>query len=129
MPQAVHREVMKVARAAAGEHYEVLMKDNLLFTTWQKKNPGKTPKQLESIFIEKTWPMYIRFARTTMTLLLSRPDVDEKTKEQIHEALVLDKSLTIGRYDQDEVMAALKLQSEMAGINNQVVRKVRQGSL
>lgn len=104
---AVHREVAKVAREAAGQHYEVLMKDNLLHELWKKQNPGLTPKQLESRFIEKSWQLYIRFARTTMGLLLGRPDVSEEVKQKVYEALVEDGKLTVGRYTAEE--AAYKL--------------------
>ena len=96
-PGVVHKEVAKVAKAAAGEHYEVLMRDNLLHNLWLKQNPGLTSKQLESRFIAKSWPLYVRFARSTMSLLLGRPGVDEKTKEAIYEALLQDGTLTIGR--------------------------------
>ncbi len=94
---ACHKQIREVARAAAGELYETLMGNNDLWTMWQKQNPGLTKKQLERRFIDKNWGRCIEFARGTLAHLLTRPDVDEKTKEQIMEVLILDNSIPVGR--------------------------------
>jgi len=107
-PGAVHKEVMKVAKEAAGQHYEVLMKDDLLFGMWKKQCPGLTSKAMEVRFIAKAWPMYVRFARTTMAMLLDRNDVAQEVKDKIYEALLLDNSLTLGRYHPLEAAAMLR---------------------
>lgn len=88
-----HVEVMKVAKAAAGELYEKLMGNNQLFMTWKKQNPGCGPKTLEKRFIDRNWPQCIEFARTTLTVLLTQPDVEDAVKDKIMEVLELDQQL------------------------------------
>lgn len=88
-----HVKVAEVAKAAAGELYESLMGNNELFRAWTKQNPGAGPKELERRFIEKNWPRCIEFARTTLTVLLTQPDVSDATKDEIMDVLEKDQSL------------------------------------
>lgn len=88
-----HVEVMNVAKAAAGELYEKLMGNNQLFMTWKKQNPGCGPKTLEKRFIDRNWPQCIEFARTTLTVLLTQPDVADSVKDKIMEVLEQDQNL------------------------------------
>lgn len=88
-----HVEVMKVAKAAAGELYEKLMGNNQLFNTWKCQNPGVGPKTLEKRFIDRNWPQCIEFARTTLTVLLTQPDVEDAVKDKIMEVLEQDQQL------------------------------------
>lgn len=88
-----HVKVAEVAKAAAGELYESLMGNNELFKAWVKQNPGATPKELERRFIERNWPRCIEFARTTLTVLLTQPDVPDVTKDEIMDVLEKDQSL------------------------------------
>ena len=96
MPAHCHKMIRSVAQAAAGELYETLMTDNLLYETWRKANPGLTPKQLESRFISRNWGRCIPFARATLATMLAK-GVDTATGEAIMEALTLDASLMRGR--------------------------------
>ena len=92
----VHKELAKVAKAAANELYEVAMGDNLLRSTWKKQNPGRTERELRTRFVAKNWGKCIPFARATLAQLLTTP-LDEEAKERIMEILVLDSTLIRGR--------------------------------
>ena len=91
-----HPLVAKVAREIVGAMYAPLMQDNALYDLWKKQNPGCTSKQLEERFIAKNWGKGVEGARATLATMLSRP-IDNREKEIIHEALVLDASLRMGR--------------------------------
>lgn len=91
-----HKLVAKVAQEAAGELYETLMSCNELYEEWKRQNPGLTDKQLSSRFIAKNWGKCIPFARATLASML-RTGLDETTKADIMEALVLDSTLIRGR--------------------------------
>jgi hypothetical protein len=84
---------MEVAKAAAGELYESMMGNDTFYRTWKKQNPGMGPKQLEARFIEKNWGSCLEFARATLTVMLTRPDVEEKVKEEIMVILEQDQAL------------------------------------
>lgn len=88
-----HVRVMEVAKAAAGELYESMMGTNGFYRSWAKQNPGCNGKMLEKRFIDKNWPMCIEFARTTLTIMLTRPDIAESMKDEIMEVLEQDQSL------------------------------------
>ena len=88
-----HKQVRDVAMAAAGQLYESVMSDNRYFSTWKRQNPGCTPKELERRFINKNWPRCIEFARQTLTVMLTRDDISQETKDQIFEVLELDFAL------------------------------------
>lgn len=92
----VHKQVAEVARAAAGELYETLMHDDLMWATWRKQNPGLSDKMLERVFIEKNWAKCIPFARATLAAMLRGP-LDDTHKDHIMEALALDNTLSMGR--------------------------------
>ena len=91
--QVCHIRIAEVAKAAAGELYESMMGNNQAFELWKKQNPGATAKQLERRFIQKNWPRCIDFARTTLTLLLTKDDVAETVKEEIMDVLEKDQIL------------------------------------
>lgn len=91
-----HVEVKKVAQAAAGELYELLMNDNQLFAEWKRQNPGLTARGLEVRFIAKNWGRCLQFARATLTQMLTK-DLDTNTKDHIMEVLTLDATLMRGR--------------------------------
>lgn len=88
-----HVRVREVARAAAGELYESVMSNNVYFDAWKKQNPGLSGKALENAFIERNWGSCIDFARKTLTIMLTRPDVPEKMKDEIMEILAQDQVL------------------------------------
>jgi len=94
-----HVQIREIAKTAAGELYERLMGDQRHYDAWKKQNPDCTAKQLEERFIAKNWPKCIPYARTTLKLLLGRPDVADSLKEQIIDVLEKDASLVRGRRD------------------------------
>lgn len=94
---ACHKAIRKVAQEAAGQLYETLMADNVVFEEWKKQNPGLSEKALETRFITKNWGRCIEFARATLGSLLGRPDISDEVKREIHEVLVLDAQLRVGR--------------------------------
>lgn len=101
-----HKMIRQVAQAAAGELYETVMGNNLVFEEWKRKNPGLTPKQLENRFIAKYWGSCIDFARATLTTMLTK-GLDSATEEAIMEALVLDATLLRGRVQETKVIGTL----------------------
>jgi hypothetical protein len=94
--QHAHKLVARVAKEAAHELYEVSMGDNVLRAEWKRQNPGATEKQLIDRFVKRNWGKCLAFARATLARLLTQP-IDERLKEEIMEALVLDQSLRLGR--------------------------------
>lgn len=103
----VHKMVAKVAREAAEGLYERLMGDNLINTEWRRQNQDCTPRELERRFVLRNWGKCIPFARATLARLLADPHLDERTKESIMEALVLDASLMRGRADNQKVIGSI----------------------
>lgn len=95
MPAHCHKLVKKIAQEAAGELYETLMSDNLLFTEWKRQHPGLGSKQLELRFVAKNWGRCLDFARATLGQMLNS-ELDLASKDAIMEALVLDASLQPG---------------------------------
>ena len=91
--QVCHVQVRDVAMAAAGQLYESVMSNNEYFKVWKKQNPGLDPKALEKRFIDQNWHRCIDFARSTLTMMLTRPDISEQMKEQIMDVLEKDFSL------------------------------------
>ena len=107
-PQAhCHHMIAQVAKEAAGELYDVVMADNVVFTEWKRQNPGCTPPILVKRFIAKNWGKCIPFARATLTRMLTT-NIDESLKEQIHEALCLDNTLIRGRTPAPELPSLIK---------------------
>lgn len=97
-----HAKIAEVARAAAGELYESMMSNNVFFDEWRKQNPGCSPKELEDRFIRKNWGQCIDFARSTLTLMLTRDDIEEAMKEEImvileQDQLIRDKRIAYPR--------------------------------
>ena len=88
-----HAKVMEVAKAAAGELYESMMGNDAFFKAWKRQNPGANAKQLEKAFIEKNWGQCIEFARATLTVMLTKPEIDEAMKEEI--MVILEQDYTL----------------------------------
>lgn len=91
--RVVHAKIAEVARAAAGELYESMMGDNIFYDEWKKQNPGCNAKELEERFIRKNWGSCIDFARTTLTIMLTKDDIAEEMKEEIMRILEQDQVL------------------------------------
>lgn len=94
--QHAHRTVANVAMEAANQHYEVFMGENAIYAEWKRLNPGATPEQLRQRYVAKHWGKFVPFARATLACML-RTTTDEKMREEIYEALLLDDSLVRGR--------------------------------
>jgi|SRR5215831_3433314 len=88
-----HVRVREVAMAAAGELYESMMGNDAFYRAWKRQNPGANAKQLERNFIDRNWGHCIEFARATLTVMLTKPEVDEKLKEEIMVILEQDQTL------------------------------------
>jgi L-rhamnose mutarotase len=88
-----HTQIVEIAKAASARLYTVVMLDNEYYETWKKQNPGATVKQLEERFVERNWRMCTEFARNTLTLMLTRDDVSDATKDEIMIILEQDQSI------------------------------------
>ncbi len=102
-----HRLVAQVAHEIAHEQFDKTMKDNDWYELFRKNNPGKTLKQLEALFVERTWGRMIEEARKHLAGMLGRNDVPEGQKEIIMEALTLDASLLYGRQNPSTVLGSI----------------------
>ena len=81
-----HRLIRDTARSMAEEIYEVGASDN----DWYEKYPDR------KAYVKAAWPLLIEEARATLARLLTTP-INEKLKEQISEALILDNTLRADR--------------------------------
>lgn len=90
-----HKLIAQVAKAMAGELYEVVMGDNELWETWKRNTPGMSATQREMRFIAKNWGRCVPRARATLAGLL-QTGLDTESKETIMEALLLDNTLRRG---------------------------------
>ena len=80
--------------------YEDLMGNNVLYAEWKASYPGASDKLLQTKWIERNWGRGVEAARATLAKMLNPqmcPALDEDARERIHEALVLDNSLKMGR--------------------------------
>lgn len=92
-PIVAHRLIAKTAQALAGELYERLMGDNLMYELWRNQNPGLGSAALERKFVRVNAEKCLEVARATLSGLLLSPGLDEKVKDEIVEALSLDRTL------------------------------------
>jgi hypothetical protein len=105
--QHVHKDVAEVAKEAANELYDYLMRDNLIYETWRRQHPGASPKALRAAFVNKVWPKAVPFARATMARLLATSH-DPQLTERIYQALILDNQLILGRGRSQGLIPELK---------------------
>lgn len=98
MTAHAHKLVHETAVAMAHELYDTLMHDNRWYSRWKKQNPDLGPKALEARFVAKNTAKMLPQARATLAKMLGMSGYDEKTKETIYEALILDKQLQRGRH-------------------------------
>lgn len=78
-----HEMIKKVSQELAGEWYESAAKDDHIFKI--------CPNQKQ--FIKKCWGHFIPLARATLVKLLNSPTLPDLAKEDIMEAIILDKQL------------------------------------
>lgn len=83
MSKYCHWMMKKVAQELAGEWYETQARDNEIFKI--------CPDQ--KLFIHKCWGHFLPLARVCLVKSLNSMTLPESAKEDIMEALILDKSL------------------------------------
>lgn len=91
-----HWLVRNTAVEMAHELYDTLMADNEWYKTWKKQNPSLDRAELETRFVEKNLAGLLPQARATLAGML-RTTMDERLKEEIYQALILDATLVKGR--------------------------------
>lgn len=92
----VHILIAKTAQDMTRELYDATMQNDVLYAEWRRQHPGASPKGLEESFVKKYWPAAIEPARATLAHLLTVLS-DEGLRDQIADALILDKQLMHGR--------------------------------
>lgn len=113
MPQKIahcHKKIRDVAKAAAAEHYEMLMSSsNVVYNMWKKQHPGLTAKQLQQAFVIRHWSKCIEMARATLGRLLTT-SIDDTLKLEIVDILAKDQTLVKGRKNPAVLAGELKQQ-------------------
>ena len=93
--RAAHKLVASVAKEMAGAVYEQCAKDN----DWYRLNPS------QKRFIEDHHGTFLEQARQVLGAMLQNPAYDEKTKEEIAEALIKDNELSVGHGVQTSIVS------------------------
>jgi hypothetical protein len=96
----VHPMVADTAAGIIMESYDALMHHNEHWRAFKAQFPDATAKELEQIYLEHNWGKGVEAARTVLARMLdpaAAPGIDEESREKIHEALILDRSLQMGR--------------------------------
>lgn len=84
----VHFQVADTAKGLAREYWEQsATRSNDFYAIW--KDPDS--------FVDRNWADFISIARSALTSLLADTMTDEKTKEQIYDALLKDQSVNVRR--------------------------------
>lgn len=97
---SVHPMVAQTAVDIIMESYDALMHHDEHWHKFKGQFPDATRKELEQIYLEHNWGKGVEAARMTLARMLdpaNSPGLGDKEREQIHEALVLDRSLMMGR--------------------------------
>lgn len=82
-----HWRIVAVAKGIAGKKYDMFANDDEFY----KMFPN------EQAYIDREYGRFIPEARTTLAKMLALPTVSEADKAEIMDALLLDKSLPVGR--------------------------------
>ncbi len=99
-----HYLVAETARELCLATYEATMGNNDVRAEWKRRHPGMGELGLQAAFIKRYIGAHLAPARTTLGLMLRQTNMDEKQKELIHQALVLDNTLVRGRNPVIETM-------------------------
>jgi hypothetical protein len=86
MAKYAHKLIAKTAQEIAAAAYQDMAMDDDFYKMWPK----------EKVFVNKMWPTFVRVARETLANMLSMDTYDEKVKEEIAQALMLDRALPAG---------------------------------
>ena len=81
--QHAHRLVAEAAKGIAAEFYERAARDDAFYNHYPSMK----------FFVEREWHLFIKEARSALGKMLAMPNYSETMKEQIHEALVADRTL------------------------------------
>jgi len=92
----VHKLVHQTAVEMAHQLYDHMMMDNRWYEQWKRANPGLSSRGLADRFVAKNLSKMVPQARATLAGML-RTCSDESIKEDIYEALLLDRTLIRGR--------------------------------
>lgn len=98
-----HPLIAETAHEMAHALYETLMSDNWWYDRWKEQNPGLSSVQLETLFVRRNVEKLLPQARATLAQMLAT-GISEDLKEQIYEALVMDKTLVAKRANPSEVI-------------------------
>ena len=79
------------------------MQNDMIWREWQRQHPGLGARGLEEAFVRKFWPRAVEGARATLARMLALPG-DEGLKNEISEALILDKQLVRGRAENHKLI-------------------------
>jgi len=101
----VHPLVASTALDIIMASYESLMSDNIDYELHKRGcaevlGREATAKELEQLYLERNWGKGVGAARATLARMLApgtSPGLDDAARMSIHEALVLDGSLAMGR--------------------------------
>lgn len=105
---AVHFMIKEVAQGLAAEFWDQMVTSrkrmgpdaaraaNAFYKTW--------PRQRQ--FVHQKWTEFIITARQTLVLLLGKPGFDEKAKQDIHAALLLDGTINPRKLSPQAAQAA-----------------------
>lgn len=83
MAKYVHVSVAKIAQTMAAESYQDMAMDDIFYKMW--------PKERE--YVNKNWQQFVQDARKSLTLMLTMDKYTEDQKEEIMQALLLDRAL------------------------------------
>lgn len=100
-----HKMVVETAQEFANLLYDEVMGDNFIRTQWKAQHPGMSEIALRKQFVARNLVRCLTAARTTLASMLNAelsPNLDEKQKESIHEALLLDAVLIRGKRRNDQ---------------------------
>ena len=98
-----HMMVAKTAQEMAAVLYDEVMLNDEWYATWQAKHPDASPRGLQEAFVKKNWSQMVEGARATLAKLLTS-SLDDVIKDQIAEALILDKTLVKGRIENHQLL-------------------------
>ena len=106
----VHPMVASTAVEIIMASYEELMKDNRLYAMLKaeaEEKLGHAPNanECQQHWLERNWGKGVDAARATLAQMLApgmSPGLDDAARESIHEALVLDHSLKMGRKGKEQ---------------------------
>jgi hypothetical protein len=96
----VHPLVASTAAEIVMSSYDALMHHNEHWMKFKAQFPTASSKELEEIYLRHNWGKGVEAARHTLARMLdpaNSPGLDENARMSIHEALILDRSLKMGR--------------------------------